>query len=447
MSKVIKLKRGLDINLCGKAEKVVKGALKSSHYGVRPTDFKMVVPKLSVKVGDSVLAGDALFTDKMRPEVKFTSPVSGKVADIVRGERRKLLSVVVEADSEQHYKEFKTDVNSREEMVAVMLEAGVWPMIIQRPYGVIPDPVVAPKAIFVSAFDSAPLAPDYELILKGREKDLQKGISVLSEIVGKPVELGLRVGMESSLFTTLKDVNITYFEGPHPAGNVGIQIAQLSPVNKGEVIWTVNIQDLAIIGHLFTTGHYAPEKVIAVAGSRADAPAYYPVTSGLKIEALPVGKGAEPESVRIISGNVLTGDKVTKDEYLGYYANLVSAIPEGNYSEFLGWLMPGFGKFSASRLFPVCPCSKKEYDLDTNFHGEGRAFVVSGQYEKVLPMDIYPVYLLKAAIAGDIDQMEQLGIYEVIPEDMALCEYVCTSKIPVQEILDKGIELMMKETN
>ena len=446
MSKVIKLKKGLDINLAGAAEKIIKGSVKSTHYAVKPTDFKMLVPRLAVKAGDTVLAGDVLFTDKSRPEVKFTSPVSGKVVEIARGERRKLLEVVVEADAETQYKDFGTQQGSRDQIIAKMLEAGVWPMVIQRPFGVIADPTVKPKAVFVSAFDTAPLAPDYNVILKGRERDLQTGFSVLKELSGKAVNIGVKAREDNALFQNFKDIEITVFDGPHPAGNVGVQIAHVSPINKGEYVWTVNIQDVAIIGQLFNTGKYNPSKVIAVAGSGVSAPAYYSLVAGARIDAVLEGQEVT-DAYRIISGNVLTGDKVTKASYLGYYANMISVIPEGNKFQFMGWLAPGCGKFSASRLFTSFLKPGKTYDLDTNYNGEGRAFVMTGQYEKVLPMDIYPVYLLKAALAEDIDQMEQLGIYEVIPEDMALCEFVCTSKIPVQEILEKGIELMMKETN
>lgn len=446
MSKVIKLKKGLDINLCGKAEPVVKGAVKSNLYAVKPTDFKALTPKLSVKVGDTVLAGDALFVDKLNPEVKFVSPVSGKVVEVARGERRKLLAVVVEADSKTEYKKFDVQGGTKEAIKATMLDAGVWPMVIQRPYGIIANANVEPKAIYVSAFDSAPLAPDYQVALKGKEADLNKGFEILSLLAGKPVNLGLKAGMESSIFASMKNVEINYFDGPHPAGNVGIQIAHTSPINKGEYVWTVNIQDVAIIGHLFNSGNYVAEKVVAVAGSGVATPAYYQVTAGVKMDAL-LASQSVADNYRVICGNVLTGTKVARECYMCYYTNVVTVIPEGDHYEFMGWMMPGTKKFSATRLFGSFLCPKKVYDLDTNYNGEGRAFVVSGQYENVLPMDIYPVYLLKAALAGDIDQMEQLGIYEVIPEDMALCEFVCTSKIPVQEILDNGIALMMKETN
>ena len=451
MSKVIKLKKGLDIKLNGEADKVVQTLGAGSRYALKPTDFRALTPKLAVKVGDEVKAGDALFTDKMRPEVKFTSPVSGTVEEIKRGERRKLLEIIVKSDGENRYRDFgKADVNrlSREEIVSRMQESGVWPMVKQRPYDIVANPESQPKAVFVSAFDSAPLAPDYDVALNGQEQALQAGIDCLKKLSGKDINLNLPAGApQASVFTKLKNVEINYFSGPHPAGNVGIQINHLNPINKGEIVWTVNVQDVAIIGRLFTEGRFDAQKVIALAGSEVSRPMYYHCTLGASIAEITNGKLKGNVEERIISGNVLTGTRVEKDGFLGYYDNLVTVIPEGNHYEFLGWAAPGFNKFSASRLFPSFLCPKKHYTLDTNYHGERRAFVVTGQYEKVLPMDIYPVYLLKAILAQDIDQMEQLGIYEVAPEDFALCEFVCTSKIPVQKIVSEGIELMMRETN
>lgn len=451
MSKVIKLKKGLDIKLNGEAEKVVKPAEKCHLYAVKPTDFRAITPKLAVKVGDEVKAGDVLFTDKLHPEILFTAPVSGTIEAVTRGERRKLLEVVIKAGSEVQYKDFGiADVNnlSRAEIIAKLLNSGVWPVIQQRPYVIIADPQVTPKAVFVSAFDSAPLAPDYEVVLNGQEHDLQTGIDCLKKLCNKNVNLDLpQKASSGSVFNKLKNVDINYFSGPHPAGNVGVQIHHLNPINKGEHVWTVNIQDVVLIGRLFNKGHFDARKIIALAGSEVEHPQYYHTISGAAISSIVGGKLKNKVHQRIISGNVLTGERVDENGYLGFYANQVTVIPEGDYYEFFGWASPGFNKFSASKLFPSFLCSNKHYTLDSNYHGEGRAFVVTGQYEKVLPMDIYPVYLLKAILAGDIDRMEQLGIYEIAPEDMALCEFVCTSKTPVQKIVNEGIELMMKETN
>ena len=451
MSKVIKLKKGLDIKLNGEAEKVVKPAGKIAFCALKPTDFRAVTPKLAVKAGDEVKAGDVLFTDKAHPEVKFTAPVSGIVETVNRGERRKLLEVVIKADAEIQYQDFgAADVNtlSRDEAINKMLDSGVWPVILQRPYQIIADPETTPKAIFVSGFDSAPLAPDYETILTGREKDLQTGFDCLKKLCGRNVNLNLRSNTPStSIFSKMKNVDINYFDGPHPAGNVGVQIHHLNPISKGELVWTVNAQDVAMIGHLFNTGHFNAEKIIALAGSEVEKPSYYHSILGASISSIVDGKLKNQVHQRIIAGDVLTGITVEPNSFLSFYANEITVIPEGDHYEFLGWATPGFNKFSASKTFFSFLCPKKQYTLDTNYHGERRAFVVSGQYEKVFPMDIYPVYLLKAILAGDIDQMEQLGIYEVAPEDMALCEFVCTSKIPVQKIVNQGIELMMKETN
>ena len=450
MSKVIKLKKGLDIQLKGEAEKVVQQVEKITRCALKPTDFRALTPKLAVKVGDPVKAGDVLFVEKANPEIKFTTPVSGTIEAINRGERRKLLEVVVKSDGAIQYKDFgKSEISklNREAVISKMLDSGVWPFIKQRPYDIIANPAVMPKAIFVSAFDTAPLAPDYEFALNNQEKNLQTGFDCLQKLCNKKVNLNCWGNNTNSIFSKLKNVEINYFAGPHPCGNVGVQIHHLNPINKNEVVWTVNIQDVAIIGRLFNEGHFDARKIVALTGSEVNKPQYYQTVLGVSIPELTEGKLKNAVEQRIISGNVLTGSKVEKNGYLGYYDNQLTIIPEGNHYEFLGWAAPGFNKFSASKLFPSFLCPKKQYSLDTNYHGERRAFVVSGQYEKVFPMDIYPVYLLKACLAQDIDQMEQLGIYEVAPEDMALCEFVCTSKIPVQQILNEGIELMMKETN
>lgn len=451
MSKVIKLKKGLDIKLNGEAEKVMQPDVPVAHYALKPTDFRALTPRLAVKVGDEVKAGDALFIDKVHPEIKFTAPVSGTIEAINRGERRKLLEVVIKADAEIQYKDFgRADVSKlkRDEIISRLLDSGIWPMLKQRPYDIIANPTDKPKAVFISAFDTAPLAPDYDFILSSQAKDLQTGIDCLQKLCNRKVNLNLQDGTPlTSVFTKLQNIDVHYFAGPHPAGNAGIQIHHLDPVNKGEQVWVVNIQDLAIIGRLFNEGRFDARKTVVLTGSEVTAPAYYHTVLGASISDLTNGKLKNQAPQRLISGNVLTGTQLSPDGFLGFYDSQITVIPEGNRYEFLGWASPGFNKFSASRLFPSYLCPQKHYTLDTNYHGERRAFVVTGQYEKVFPMDIYPVYLLKACLAQDIDRMEQLGIYEVAPEDMALCEFVCTSKIPVQQILSEGIELMMKETN
>ncbi len=451
MSKVIKLKKGLDIKLVGAAEKTVVEMPVSGLYASCPTNYEGCVPKILVKVGDVVKAGSPLYFDKTRPEVMFCSPVSGVVSAVNRGEKRKVLSVVVEADGKQESESFATDLAalSREELVKTLLDSGLWSLFLQRPYGVIPSPQVAPRAIFFSAFDSAPLAADMAFVLEGEKENLQKGVEVLSKLTDGKVYMGLKAG-QKSVCEELQGVEKFYFDGPHPAGNVGVQIHHIAPIAAGEVVWTVNVQDLAIIGRLFRTGALDMTRTIAVTGSQFEKPQYVKSVAGASINKVVAAAGGlkaqkEGDSVRLIDGNVLTGTKTTNDDYCSIKCNQLTAIPEGDKYEFLGWAMPRFKKFSASHSYFSWLCPKKQYTLDTNLNGGERPFVVSGIYEEYLPMDIYPVYLLKACLAGDIDKMENLGIYEVIEEDIALCEFVDPSKIEMQQILRDGINLMIKE--
>ena len=444
MSKIIKLCKGLDIRLQGEAAKSIVNAPLAAEYAVSPLDFEGLTPKVLVKVGDKVEAGSPLFFDKKRPEILFTSPVSGTVAAVNRGEKRRVLSVVVTADKEVAYKEFaKLDVAtaSREQIVNLLLESGLWTMFVQRPYGVIASPSDMPKAIFVSAFDSAPLATDYSFALAGEEKSLQKGFEVLGRLTEGKVHLSYHASQAAPQFS---GVELHTFKGKHPAGNVGVQIHHIDPINKGEKVWTLNIQDVAILGRLFLNGKVDMSRVIAVAGSCVAEPKYYKVIAGASVASI-LGGGLSNEHARVISGNVLTGRNVGKEGFLGVNANTLTAIPEGDTYEMLGWAMPRFKKFSVSRayfswLFPWC-----KYNLNTNLNGGERAFVTNDLYEKYLPMDVYPVHLVKACLANDLDKMENLGIYEVIEEDLALCEFVCPSKIEIQQILRNGINTMIKE--
>ncbi len=450
MSKIITLRKGLDINLQGQAQQTLSVAPTASEYALSPLDFEGVTPKLLVKVGDEVKAGTPLFFNKYDERILFTSPVSGKVAAVNRGEKRKVLSVTVAPDAEQQYEEFaKPDLGkaSREEIVALLLRSGLWPLLVQRPYGIIANPSDTPKAIFISAFDSAPLAPDYNFVLGSEQKNLQAGIDALRKLTPGKVHLSVRAKAEGAM-PSLKGVELHTFAGKHPVGNVGVQIHHVDPVNRGEVVWTVNIQDLAAIGRLVNEGRVDRTKIVAVTGSEVEKPQYVRVIAGAKIDSLLGGnvrKQKEGDSVRIISGNVLTGTKVAADGFLTFYANQVTVIPEGDKYELLGWAMPRLNKFSVSRAYFSWLCPKKAYKLDTNMNGGERPFVVTGLYEKYLPMDIYPMYLLKACLAGDIDKMENLGIYEVTEEDFALCEFVDPSKIDIQQIIRDGINLMIKE--
>lgn len=446
MSKTIKIKRGLDIKLKGKAEKRVEAADKCATYAIKPSDFRGFTPKLAVKVDDEVKAGTVLLYHKNNPEVKITSPVSGKVVEVKRGERRIILEVVVEADGKNESVTFdkeKLAATNADSSKQLLLESGLWPYLIQRPFGIIANPGDTPRDIFVSGFDSAPLAPDYDFILSGEKEAFQKGINLLGKLTSGKVYVGLRSG---SALADIKNAEVNYFDGPHPAGNVGVQIHNIKPINKGEIIWTIQPQAVVFIGKLLATGKIDFSRTIALTGSEVVKPVYVKTIVGAKMSSIVSGKTAKNVTERIISGNVLTGSLSSSENYLGFYDGQVTVIPEGNEVEPLGWANPGFCKYSPSRTFFSKLLPKKEYTLNANFHGGERAFVVSEQYEKFLPMDILPVYLLKAIIVNDFDKMEQLGIYEVIEEDLALCEYACTSKIEVQETLRKGIDTVIKET-
>ncbi len=451
MSKKISLCcKGLDIKLAGEASKETVAAKQAAQYAVAPCDFEGVAPKLLVKVGDSVEAGAALFYNKENSRIIFTSPVSGTISAINRGEKRKIINIVIDADSTQKSKEFNvvepTKAN-REQIIATLLESGLWSLLIQRPYGVIADPAQTPKAIFVSTFDSSPLAPDYNYTLQAEMDSVKRGVAVLQALTEGEVHFGLRANTDTP-FANVSGVETTLFKGKHPAGNVGVQIHHVDPINKGEVAWTINIQDLAIIGRLFTTGKIDMTRTIALCGSEVKEPKYVKVMAGAAMSSI-VGENVkeqkEGDTIRYISGGVLTGTKSAADGFLGYYANSVTLIPEGDKYEMLGWAMPRFSKFSVSKSYFSWLMPWKKFRLDTNLNGGERAFVVTGLYEKYLPMDIYPMHLLKAIIAGDIDKMEALGIYEVVEEDFALCEFVDPSKTEMQEIIRKGINLMIKE--
>ncbi len=450
MSKIITLRKGLDINLLGKAQESLSDAPTAAEYALSPLDFEGVTPKLLVKVGDEVKAGTPLFFNKYNERILFTSPVSGKVAAVNRGEKRRILTVTVTPDAVQRYEEFaKPDLQkaTREQIVELLLRSGLWPMIIQRPYGVIASPDDTPKAIFISAFDSAPLAPDYNFVLKSEQKNLQAGIDLLRRLTPGKVHLSVRAGAEGAM-TALKGIETHAFAGKHPVGNVGVQIHHIDPVNKGDIVWTVNIQDVAIIGRLVNEGHVDMTRIIAVTGSEVEKPHYVRVISGARVDSILKGNlkpQKENGHVRIISGNVLTGVKTDPEGFLAFYANQITVIPEGDRYELLGWAMPRLNKFSVSHAYFSWLCPRKAYNLDTNMNGGERPFVVTGLYERYLPMDIYPMYLLKACLAGDIEKMENLGIYEVVEEDFALCEFVDPSKIEIQQIIRDGINLMIKE--
>ncbi|HIW19576.1 MAG TPA: Na(+)-translocating NADH-quinone reductase subunit A [Candidatus Alistipes pullicola] len=451
MSQVIKLKKGLDILLEGEAKRELTRLPLVHAYALKPEDFPGVTPKLLVRVDDEVKVGTPLFFDKYRPQILFTSPVSGKVSAIVRGEKRKILEVVITPEAEQVYETFDVpaiEATDREQIKALMLKAGLWPMIIQRPFGIVANPQDTPKSIFVSGFDSAPLAPDMNFVLENEAENLETGFALLGKLTDGKVYLGLKNGT-SGVLNQVKNAEIRLFEGPHPAGNVGVQIHHIDPINKGDVVWTVDVQHVAMVGRFFRTGRVDMSKIVALTGSETAQPRYFSVITGLPINSIVRQKElrSQTEKVRIISGNVLTGRRVEPEGYLGFYSNQVTVIPEGDTYEFLGWGMPRLNKFSVSRSYFSWLSPKKHYRLDTNMNGGVRAYVVTGLYDKYLPMDIYPLYLLKAILAGDIDKIENLGIYEVIEEDFALCEFVDPSKTEMQAIIRQGIDLMIKELN
>lgn len=449
MSEHIRLKKGLDIPLAGAAPAKIAETVAPDLVAIKPTDFKALVPKLAVKEGDAVKAGDALFVDKMCPSIRFCSPVSGVVQAVVRGDKRKLLAVVVKADKEQQsVKHNAVDLAKMDRMAVVdlLLERGLWPMIKQRPYGIVANPELTPKSIFVSAMATAPLAPDPDFVMEGQMEYLQAGINALGRLTNGGVHFSLNAAKAAgSAMSSLKGVIPHTFSGPHPAGNVGVQINHISPINKGEIVWTVDLVSLAAIGRCIATGTYDMSRVVAVTGPAAENPVCVKAVQGMSLAS--IAKFAKKGNVRFISGDVLTGENVGADGYLGFFDNQVTLLEEGDYYEMLGWIKPfRLKKFSFSHLYWSWLAGKKKtYKLDTNTNGGPRAFVVSDVYGKVLPMDIYPVYLLKACLAKDIEKMENLGIYEVIPEDFALCEFVCPSKIEIQKILSDGIDLMLKE--
>lgn len=448
MSNTISIRKGLNIRLVGESTKEIKDIPVSNTVCLSPLDFHGLIPKMLVKEGESVQVGDAVFQDKKNEKIKFVSPTSGTIKQIVRAEKRKIVQIIIESDSKHSCKKFnvkKIADTSKEEMLDILLESGIWPSFKQRPLDVIADPSNEPKGIFISSFDSSPLAPDYSFILKEKMEQVQMGLNALNQLAKGKVHLSSR---KNSEFTKMQNVIHHNIDGVHPAGNIGTQIHHIDPMNKGEFAWSINIQDVAAIGRLFETGVLDGKKCIAVGGSEIKNPAYYNIHCGSLMSDL-LKDNVAGENVRYISGNVLTGDQKNADDYIGFYHNQITAIPEGNeYKFFLtkGWLGLGFDKFSNSRLFPtfLLPKSKK-FTLDTNTNGEERAFVVTGELEKVFPFDILPMHLTKAAITNDIDGMENLGIYEVAPEDFALCEYVCTTKINIQDKIRQGLDLIASE--
>ena len=447
MHRVVKISKGLDINLKGApaAEFTQVGAPK--YYALMPADFTRVTPKVVVKPEDSVKAGEPLFIDKNCPEIQFVSPVSGKVVAVNRGERRRVLSVVVESDGKFESVVYKAkDVLSLSagEVKADLLKSCLFAFMRQRPYDVIATPGDSPRAIFVSAFDSKPLAVDFEVALKGNEDDFQVGLDALSRIA--PVHLGVNASQTSAALSVAKNVQTTIFKGPHPAGNVGVQINHVAPVNKGEIVWTIGAEEVIFIGRFFNKGKIDFTRTVALVGSEVKNPSYSKMVLGAQISTLVEGRLNNENPLRIIDGNVLTGKKTTNDGFLGAFSNEITVIPEiMGGDEMFGWIAPRFSMFSTSRSYFSWLTPKRAYTIDARIKGGERHMIMSNEYGKVFPMDIYPEYLIKAIITGNIDKMEELGIYEVAPEDFALCEFVDSSKLELQRIVREGLDKLRAE--
>jgi Na+-transporting NADH:ubiquinone oxidoreductase subunit A len=451
MGKFIRLKKGFNINLAGKAAQKIGESVIPETVAIKPGDFHGIyIPKVMVKEGDPVKAGSPLFHDKKLEQVQFTSPVSGEVVRVVRGEKRSLAEIVVLADKTTEYQAFKKHSVSEianltaDAIKRQMFESGVWANLVQRPFGILADPQTAPKAIHISAFDTSPLAPDYSFLFKGQDQFFQVGIDVLKKLTSGQVHINIHNASDlSTVFSQAKGAEINKFSGLHPAGCVGVQIHHVDPINKGDIVWTINPFGVIQIGKLFLQGVYDASKLVAITGSEVKNPHYVRTITGASVRSL-TSNNIASENVRYISGNALTGANVGKDGHLGFYDHQLTVLPEGNEYEFLGWIMPGADKLSFQRAWGLFSflTPNKEFKLNTNTHGEPRAIVQTGVWEQLVPMDLLPGHLIKSILAEDIDEMEALGIYEVIEEDLALCEFADVSKHNVQGILREGLELI-----
>lgn len=449
MQEYFKIKKGLNIPIEGEAPLIDLPDIVSDQYAILPPDFRLFSPRLLVQEGDKISVGEPLIQNKLNENIIVTSPISGTVTAIVRGEKRLLKQIIISPDTQQDYKIFNIPTTlNRDNTIELLLKSGLWVNIRQRPYGIIANPSDMPKAIFISAFDSSPLAADTDYLIKGEEENFQKGIDIIKNLTSGLIHLNISPYRNKyDLYKNIKNVELHNFEGPHPAGNISVQISKICPINKGDVYWYLYPQDVIFIGRLFQDGRLDMHKKIVLTGSELNERGYITTLPGVYMHAL-LNNRLKQNNVRVISGNVLTGTNAGIDGFLSYYDNQITVIPEGNYYDFFGWVTPKFTKYSPSRMVMnwLIRSKNKKYVLDTNLHGEERPFVLSDQYDKYFPFDIYPVYLLKAILSENIEQMENLGIYEIVEEDFALPEYVCVSKINLQEIVRKGIDLMIKET-
>ena len=448
MANVHRVRKGYNLQLVGNPSDAISTAPFSPVYTLFPADFKGVTPKLAVKVGDKVLAGDCVFYSKTNELVRIPSPVSGEVLEIVRGEKRVLLAVKIAADAAIAYRDFGSAPSGTLEAATVkekLTASGLWTLVRMRPFDRIANPSDSPKAIFINGMATAPHAPSIPVCMAGQEESFQAGIEALSTLSDQIV-LSTTVGDATPAFQQAKGVEKHSFSGPHPSGNTSVHIAAVSPLNKGEVVWAVSAQDVVAIGKLFTTGQCRLDRVISLTGECVKNPQHYSILPGAGLKELLVNQLVHAKP-RIISGDVLTGIKTSSEGALHFYSQQVSTLPEGDSPELLGWVLPGVGKFSLSRTFCSWLTPNKSYALDTNMHGEERAFVITGQYEQVFPFDIFPQELVKAAWSLDVEKLEQLGIYEVVEEDFALCEVICTSKQPLQELIREALDTVYTEMN
>lgn|SRR5574344_45243 len=450
MSQNIVLKKGLNIPIKGEAELRVSKAIAPGIIAIQPTDFKGFLPRLLVREGDPVLCGSPVIADKKNADIILTSPVSGTVKEIVRGEKRKLLAVLISADDEIKSVDFGVkDIDKMDagEVRQAILNSGLWPWIVQRPYGIIANPDLRPRDIFVSAFSTAPLAADYQFCFASQLKALQAGINALTKLTDGSVHVSLCADHANSIFSKLKNVQFHTFKGRHPAGNVGVQIDNIRPILKEETVWTVSAMGVAAIGKLFTTGKYDLRRRVAVCGPMAVEPSYIETIPGMPIKEIAGYYGTIAPEIRFVSGDALSGRNIGEAGYLGFFDDQITLIREGVEKELLGWIRPlRYKKFSTDHCYFSWMAPGRRYNMDTNLHGGVRTFMMNDSYySKVLPMDIYPLYLIKACITGDIEKMEQYGIYEVLPEDFATCEFIDPSKNNIQDIIAQGIDLMLKE--
>lgn len=448
----IKLRKGHDILLEGVAEQILETP-EVNRFAVRPGDFHYMspIPKVEVEIGDDVMAGDVLFYDKKRPEIKYVSPVSGEVVEIRRGEKRSIEAVVILSDKKNQYKEFNPpaiDSADREQIVQFMLESGVWPLLNERPYDIVPDPASVPDHIFISTFDTAPLAPDLSKVVQGNEIAFAKGLEVLSKLTNGKVILGIdgRKGRNvSGAFSGAEGVEKYWFDGPHPAGNVGVQIHHIYPLKPGRKVWTSTVHEVITIGRMFLEGRYDASRWVALTGAELHQTGYVKTYQGASVNDL-LKSNVKEGKQRLVSGDVLSGRQLGADDFLSFRDDQITVLKEGDYYELFGWLLPIEPRPSVSGTFPNFLYPEHRFEANTNTHGERRAFVVSGLYESVLPMDIYPMHLMKAIMTNDFEKMEGLGITELSEEDIALCEFVCVSKSPLQSILRKGLDIMKEQS-